>query len=149
MVKQILLLVSALVLVGGVFFLLKTFRLTGTKMAELKVGSAIFRVEIADTPAARAQGLSGRAGLNSDQGMLFIFEEPDLHKFWMKGVSFPLDFIWIRDNKVVGATLNALPESGVTFTIYSPPEPADKVLEISGGIISQAGIRVGDLVELK
>ena len=78
--------------------------------------------------------------------MLFVFDDASLHQFWMKGVFFPLDFVWIRDNKVIGLTFGAQPESGPQYTIYSPPEPANLVLEVSAGSVQQSGIRIGDTV---
>ncbi|MCX5886806.1 MAG: DUF192 domain-containing protein [Proteobacteria bacterium] len=43
-----------------------------------------FQVELAVTPDARARGLMFRKHLDKDRGMLFIFEEEDIHPFWMK-----------------------------------------------------------------
>ena len=42
------------------------------------------KVEIADSPAERAQGLMFRSALGEIGGMLFVFEEESLHGFWMK-----------------------------------------------------------------
>ena len=30
-----------------------------------------------------------------EQGMLFVFEEEDLHSFWMTNTVIPLDMLWL------------------------------------------------------
>ena len=52
-------------------------------------------VEIADTPAERAQGLMNRTSLPSLAGMLFIYQSPDASaRFWMKNTLIPLDMVF-------------------------------------------------------
>lgn len=149
MIKQILAAIGifiVLVIVGFVFSQLSGL---GGKTAEVKIGNAVFKAEIADTPAARALGLSGREFLKPDAGMLFIFSEAETQKFWMKDMKFPIDIIWIRDNKVIGMVIGAEPEAGPDYTIYDSPEPADMVLEINAGLSIKNGINVGDDVKLR
>lgn len=109
-------------------------------------------VELADTTDKRRKGLGGRESLASDSGMLFIFEKEGVQTFWMKELKFPLDFIWIRSNKIVDITKNALPPAlGVEdseLPIYVPREPVTKVLEVNGGFVDANGIKVGDIVEV-
>lgn len=47
-------------------------------------------VEIAATPDKRRKGLSGRASINPDEGMLFVYKEPHNLTFWMQDTHFPL-----------------------------------------------------------
>ena len=56
-----------------------------------------------------AAGLSGYAGLPEDAGMLFVFPEPIQPTFWMKGMLFAIDIIWIRDGTVVQIHESATP----------------------------------------
>jgi uncharacterized membrane protein (UPF0127 family) len=53
------------------------------------------RVELADTSAARADGLAGRDALTEIDGLLLKWESPDRHPIWMKGMRFPLDLVWL------------------------------------------------------
>lgn len=106
-------------------------------------------VEIADTDAARAQGLSDRPALEKNQGMLFVFERADKHSFWMKDMRFPLDVIWFNDNwQVIDLTENISPpptaEQAKNFlTIYQPRAPARYVLEVNAGFIARHDISMG------
>ncbi|MDO8429776.1 MAG: DUF192 domain-containing protein [bacterium] len=115
----------------------------------LEIGSQSFEVEIADNVLNQARGLSGRDSLPENQGMLFIFPDLGQRSFWMAGMKFPLDIIWIRDNKVIGFSENLPPASSVNVQLYNPSEAVDKVLEINAGLVKKLGIREGDKIVLK
>lgn len=118
----------------------------------LEVENVTFQVEVADTNSKRSKGLGGRSGLGEKEGMLFIFETVDKHPFWMKGLSFPLDFVWIADNKVVDTTENVPPQASgqpdSDLPIYSSKVNADKVLEVNGGTVKKFNIKVGDEIKV-
>ncbi len=116
----------------------------------LIVGKANLTVEVAATDAARAQGLSDRDTLPEGRGMLFTFERPGTYGFWMHGMRFPLDFVWIAKGRVVAVTLDvpapsfAQPEP----VRLGPPEPVDVVLEVREGWVAAHGVGVGDEAQL-
>ncbi|MCR4327997.1 MAG: DUF192 domain-containing protein [Patescibacteria group bacterium] len=120
-------------------------------VAMLAMGSHQIFVEVADTIPLRAQGLSGRDGLQDGHGMLFVYKDAGNYPFWMKDMKFPLDFVWIRENKVVGVTDNVpIPKGSIlSLPVYYPPENIDAMLEIRAGVAAELGIRTGDMVELK
>lgn len=116
------------------------------------VGGAGFAVELARTPEERNKGLSGRESLPPSAGMLFVFDPATAGAFWMRGMLFPLDFIWIgRGCDVVDVTLNApAPEPGTPLTelpIYQIDEVAAYTLEVNAGEVERFHIQVGDEVE--
>ena len=122
----------------------------------LKVGSENLAVELASTPAQRDLGLSGRNTMGENQGMLFIFRpnETLYPAFWMKGMKFDLDFIWVQNGRVVGITPQApsqeklnLPDS--QLPTYSPPQPITWVVEVNAGFSQRHHIQIGDQVTLK
>jgi len=115
------------------------------------IGRGRWQVEIADDGWERTKGLAGRPSLAKDRGMLFIFQEPARYNFWMKGMRFPLDIVWIRsvsqeEGVVVNITEKAPSLKLFRTLYYSPKEPADWVLEINAGQVRQWGINVGDRV---
>lgn len=124
----------------------------GPKLEQVIIGNVKINVEIAGTQEKRNKGLGGRESLASDSGMLFVFERVDKYPFWMKGLKFPLDFIWIRDNKIIDITENvSAPVSGqkdADLPIYTSKEPIDKVLEVNGGFVKLHNIKIGDEIKL-
>jgi len=113
------------------------------KQVNATLGTVPLYLEVADTDATREQGLSGRASMPDDNGMLFVFDEPDTHTFWMKDMLFDLDFVWLDESKtVVEITPNVSKGSYPEF--YSPSEPILYMLELNAGTAEREGIKVGD-----
>ena len=107
----------------------------------------LFRVEVAVTPEEHARGLMYRSRLADDAGMVFVFEQPSVQRFWMKNTLIPLDMIFIgKDRRIVGVVENAAPE---TETERMVGAPSQYVLEISGGLSAKLGIRRGEPVEFQ
>lgn len=105
-------------------------------------GEALFRVEIADDPQERAQGLMFVERMPMMEGMLFIYERPHAPSFWMRNTLIPLDMLFIGPD-------------GVIRHIHENAEPLDEtpipggdgilaVLEINGGMAARLGLKVGD-----
>ena len=106
-----------------------------------------FQVELAVTPDARARGLMFRKHLDKDRGMLFIFEEEDIHPFWMKITLIPLDILWINSKKeIVFIYKNAQPCSIEPCPTIYPGRIAKYVLELKGGSSDKIGLAEGDKV---
>lgn len=114
-------------------------------VGQMRVGSTLLTVEVADTPAAQTRGLSGRAGLAEDAGMLFTYATSTTPRFWMPDMRFGLDLIWINASTVVGVTPNVLPESYPNT--FSPPQPVTAALEVPAGWASRHGVSAGTRVE--
>jgi uncharacterized membrane protein (UPF0127 family) len=107
----------------------------------------LFRVEVAVTPEEHARGLMYRSQLADDAGMVFVFEEPSVQRFWMKNTLIPLDMIFIgKDRRIVGVVENAAPE---TETERMVGAPSQYVLEIGGGLSAKLGIHRGESVDLQ
>jgi uncharacterized membrane protein (UPF0127 family) len=113
---------------------------------------------VADTPESRAQGLGGHAPLEDGQGMLFVFGAPGRFPFWMKGMTFPLDMLWLnvgsetdsdRTLVVVHLASDVEPDPPGTpdasRATYGPPPGVmgTFVLEVSAGWAAKWGVEVG------
>jgi hypothetical protein len=108
-----------------------------------------FQVELAVTPDARARGLMFRKHLNKDRGMLFIFEEEDIHPFWMKNTLIPLDILWINSRReIVFMSKKTQPCILDPCPVIQPDKKAKYVLELQGGISDTIGLIEGDKVSL-
>jgi uncharacterized membrane protein (UPF0127 family) len=113
-----------------------------TTYSTIQAPKGIIHASIADTEALRERGLSGRASLGSDQGMLFIFNQPSMVGFWMKEMNFPLDMVWIDNYKtVIGVADNISPDTYPKN--FSPSGSVLYVLEINAGSAKKFGIATG------
>ncbi len=126
--------------------------LTSLPTATLHIKNQVLKVEVANTPQTQEQGLSDRASLPEDHGMLFDFtnaadKQPE---FWMKDMHFNLDFIWIANNKIIGINPNVPAPQKTTDPLptYRPPANIDYELEVNAGWSEYHNIQVGDSVEI-
>lgn len=97
---------------------------------------------VATSSADMERGLSGRSFLTRDHGMLFVFPEVAMRGFWMKNMSFPIDIIWIDQNKTVTGLISDV-EPGTYPNVYFPNEPIKYVLELNAGYAREMGIATG------
>ena len=118
------------------------------------IGDTTWKAEVADTPDTRAQGLAGRDSLLELTGMLFVFESRRTVGFWMRGMRFPLDFVWITDGcEVAQITRDAQPVATSTppggVLIYESEVPTAYTFEINAGEADAHGVTVGDRVRFR
>lgn len=94
---------------------------------------ALFKVEVADNPQSITTGLMHRTQLPAKGGMLFIFPQTHVAKFWMKDTHIPLDIIFFdKQQRVVSTKRSAIPES---LDIISSKQESSFALEILAGEI--------------
>lgn len=144
-----------LIVIGAVYYTKNGFDLTflTKKTATVTIKNNQFKPLIAKTDKEKEIGLSSQSSISKDSGMLFIFDKPDYYSFWMKNMKFPIDIIFIKDNRIVTIHSNVKPSvSGVkdeNIPIYKPEEPADKVLEIKAGLSETYGFKNGDEIKIE
>jgi hypothetical protein len=106
-------------------------------------------VEIAKTENERQHGLMNRRDLPENNGMLFVFQQPDIKTFWMKNTLIPLDMIFIADNhKIIHIEKNVPPCQSDPCPVYSSGKPVLYVLEVNGGFTDRHMITEGNTVVL-
>ena len=112
---------------------------------QLEFADSIYCAEVVDTPAGRQQGLSDRERLDTDQAMLFVFDDTDTHGIWMKGMQFALDIVWLNESKeVVHIEERVAPD---TYPhVFEPNSPAKYVIELNAGQVASAGVSLGDRI---
>lgn len=119
--------------------------------SEILVGGVPLTVELAYQPADLQRGLGYRDGLAPGAGMLFLFEQPAPRSFWMKGMRFCLDIIWIQDGVIQGAAENVCPDPPDIADADRPtqksPSPVAYVLEVPAGWLAEHGLGTGTPVE--
>lgn len=107
-----------------------------SNLVDITIGDKKYKVEIADTPEKQEKGLMGRKSLPEDQGMLFIYDEPQDLSYWMKDTLISLDIIFIDDDMEVVSVKQGQPMSEEPIT----EDDVQYVLEVN----SNSGIEEGD-----
>jgi uncharacterized membrane protein (UPF0127 family) len=104
-------------------------------------------IEIADTPEARIKGLMERWALPELHGMLFIFDYPDVQRFWMHNTPLSLDMIFVDENRrILNMAESTTPMSKQT---YGSRGSAKYVVEVRAGFSKRHGIEGGMSIQWK
>jgi uncharacterized membrane protein (UPF0127 family) len=83
--------------------------------------------------------------------MLFVFEEPLRHTFWMKDMKFPIDIIWLDSNgKIVHIEEKLMPCPLVLVCpSYAPNADSLYVLETIAGFAQRHNISLGTTIKIE
>jgi uncharacterized membrane protein (UPF0127 family) len=108
---------------------------------------AEFQIELAESNREIQIGMMWRKSMSKNVGMLFLMPEEKIQSFWMKNTYVPLDIIYINsERRVVSIINNAKPMSENPLPSM---EPANFILEVSGGTCAKLGIQTGNLWKWK
>ncbi len=109
-----------------------------------EINGHVFSLYLAKTESEQEVGLAKFDRIANHQGMLFIFQKPDYYSFWMKNMKFPIDIIFINNDRVVDIFQNVPVQKDTNnLPTYTTGEKADKVLEINAGLAKQYSIKIG------
>lgn len=115
----------------------------------LKLNGRTITAEVVSSTADVQQGLSGRTSMPADRGMLFEMGVRGMYPFWMKDMHFPLDIIWIDGDRVVEIAPDLPPPGPLGIPVsYTPTAEADRILEVNAGVAAEAGLKIGDRVDI-
>lgn len=106
----------------------------------LRIGPHAFQVEVAATPQQRQRGLMGRTHLPADGGMLFIFEQPGRHCFWMRDTPLPLSIAFVDSAGRIASLADMQPRSE---SLHCPDTDVRYALEVRQGEFQRRGISTG------
>jgi len=122
------------------------FRRDGEAVFHNEDGSQLVRIdiEIAADSQSRSRGLMYRKSMGDREGMLFIFEQPQIVSMWMRNTYIPLDMIFIdADKKIVDIATDTEPLSERQIV---GKMPALFVIEVNAGFAERYGLREGQRV---
>jgi uncharacterized membrane protein (UPF0127 family) len=110
------------------------------------IGNNKFKLKLASTPTERMKGLMNITFLNQYEGMLFVFEKPEIQYFWMKNTLIPLDIIFLDENfRVIKIHKNTIPQN--TDILYSSEKPSLYAIELNANVTDQINLTLGDVIE--
>ena len=118
----------------------------GNPIRRVYFKNTLVKAEEVMTAKKIEEGLAGRKGLAEGRGMLFVMPKDDFQRFWMKGMQFPIDIIWMEKGRVIGCEKNISPQDDRIFT---SPSSASVVLEVSEGFCDHFGIQINDQVGIQ
>ena len=107
----------------------------------------VLQVELMINDEDRAMGVMFRPSLPQDRGLLFVFDRADFHGFWMKNCKFPIDMVWLDEQKQVVHLAEAVPPcKAEPCPVYEPLRRASYVIEMNAGLARREKAVVGATV---
>ena len=106
-------------------------------------------LEVQSSFSEQARGLAGSSTLPEGEGMLFPVSPPQKVKVWMKDVAFPIDIIFLRNDKIVSIVNNAPPCINIRCQLYEPNTLVDAVIELRVGQAQKLQLRTGTTISIK
>jgi len=113
----------------------------------LQVGSQSVDVQLALTPKEQETGLMHRDSMGEFQGMIFVFNNIQPRRFWMRNTYIPLDIAYISPDGVIQEihAMQPLDESGAP----SRSRNIQFALEMNQGWFEAYGVKPGDKIDLQ
>jgi uncharacterized membrane protein (UPF0127 family) len=106
----------------------------------LKVGMHSIRAQLAITPMQRQIGLMHRREMPTQEGMLFVFDEPSQQCFWMRNTLIPLSIAFLADDGTVVNVADMKPQSDDS---HCSAKPVRFALEMNQGWFAKRGVKPG------
>jgi len=113
---------------------------TNLPQVTLNAGMHLIKAQVAANAEQRSTGLMFRRDMPTNEGMLFVFEQPAGQCFWMKNTLLPLTAAFVADD---GTIVNLADMKPQTLDSHCSEKPVRYVLEMNQGWFAKRGIQAG------
>lgn len=110
---------------------------------QLTAGMHLIRAEIADEEGERQIGLMHRPSMPANEGMIFVFERPEVQCFWMRNTLIPLSIAFLDDEGRIVNIEDMKPQSDDS---HCSKKPVRFVLEMNKGWFDKRGLKPGSVI---
>ncbi len=125
----------------------------------IQIKGQTFELEVASDSASIARGLGGRTELARDRGMIFVFPNNLVRRFWMKDCLIDIDIMFLdgmgRITTIHQMEIEPARAPGESMTDYEARLPrypstmgAQYAIELGAGRIEELGLQRGDKIEI-
>ena len=106
----------------------------------LGAGMHLIQAEVAATLPQQMTGMMFRRQMGSNEGMLFVYDEPAPRCFWMRNTYVPLTIAFVADD---GRIVNLADMQPLNDASHCSAEPVRFALEMNQGWFAKRGIGPG------
>ncbi len=107
---------------------------------KLQAGIHVIQTELAVTADQQATGMMFRRQMGTNEGMLFVNDEPGVRCFWMRNTLLPLTIAFLADD---GTIVNLADMEPLSERSHCSARPVRFALEMNLGWFAKRGIKVG------
>ena len=120
---------------------------TAAEYFPVNVGTATVNLQLAVKPDEMERGLMYRTNLRSNQGMLFVYAQPQQLSFWMRNTPTPLDIGFFTSDGVLREVYPLYPFD--ERSVRSQRDDLQYAMEVCQGWFDATGVKPGDKIDLK
>ncbi|OGC45243.1 hypothetical protein A2V49_01425 [candidate division WWE3 bacterium RBG_19FT_COMBO_34_6] len=125
------------------------FYLHNNNYAHVIINDYSFELKIANSLSKQTKGLMYVNNLAEKNGVIFIFDNNQNNKLWMKNTIIPLDMIWVNDrDEIIYIQKNAQPCAQKICRSYGSNDLSKYIIEINAGLCDKYDINIGDKVAI-
>ena len=110
------------------------------RTTDLTAGIHIIKTELAITPDQQQTGMMFRRAMGTNEGMLFVNDEPSVRCFWMRNTLLPLTIAFIADDGTIVNIAEMAPQSDDS---HCSAKPVRFALEMNPGWFAKRGFKAG------
>lgn len=110
--------------------------------------STLVTVEVAENPEQHELGLSGRDSLGQDEGMVFVFFEPQDDAFETRGTTIPSSIAFFDGNGTIVSIDDMRPCDAPACPAPDPGEEYMGALQVNLGAFERWDVSEGDHLQL-
>ena len=115
---------------------------------EVKINNCTFYLQKSSSTIEKDRGLMFIKSMDTYQGMIFLYNEPEYLSFWMLNTFIPLDIIYIdSNNQIVTIHNNTKPLNGKI--LYNSSSKSQYVIELNANITKLCKINVQDFTNFQ
>lgn len=112
-------------------------------VTQLSTGIHLIRAEVAANDQDRQRGLMYREKMGTNEGMLFVFDQPQKVCMWMKNTPLPLSVAFLDEEARIINIEDMAPQ---TLDSHCADKPARYALEMNKGWFRQKSIKAGAVI---
>ena len=112
----------------------------------IKIGDRVVQARVALSPAEMQRGLMFVKSMGTDEGMIFVFERPQMMSFWMRNTELPLDIGYLDADGTLREIYPMFPHDEKPVKSVSRHQLA---LEMNQGWFARAGVKPGVKLDMK
>lgn len=112
----------------------------------IKIGDRVVSMQVALSPAEMQRGLMFVKSMGAEEGMIFVFQRPQVMGFWMRNTELPLDIGYIDPDGTLREIYPMYPHDEKSVASVARRQIA---LEMNQGWFSRAGVKPGAQLDLK
>jgi uncharacterized membrane protein (UPF0127 family) len=113
----------------------------------VKVGDKVVQMQIAVTQMEMQHGLMGRRDLGPDQGMIFVYPQPERLNFYMRNTPLPLDIGYFSSDGRLREVYQMYPFDEKTVSSHS--REIQFALEMNQGWYKANDVKAGAQLDMK